>query len=78
LSPLQYQNHLRLLEARRRMVSDGAPSGVAAGAVGYESVSQFSREYARMFGSPPRRETRRAAGRTGRPRDRSVLSAAGA
>lgn len=60
MSPLQYQKHLRLLEARRLMVADGEKAGVAAIAVGYESVSQFSREYARMFGSPPRRETRRA------------------
>lgn len=60
MSPLQYQKHIRLLEARRRMVSDGDQASAAAVAVGYESVSQFSREYARMFGSPPRRETRRA------------------
>jgi AraC-like DNA-binding protein len=61
MSPLQYQKHLRLLEARRRMVTDGEKAGVAAFSVGYESVSQFSREYARMFGSPPRRDTRNAA-----------------
>lgn len=60
MSPLQYQKHLRLLEARRLMVADGEKAGVAAMTVGYESVSQFSREYARMFGSPPRRETQRA------------------
>ena len=60
MSPLQYQKHIRLLEARRRMVSDGDQASAAAVAVGYESVSQFSREYARMFGAPPRRETRRA------------------
>ena len=60
MSPLQYQKHIRLLEARRRMVNDGDQASAAAVAVGYESVSQFSREYARMFGSPPRRETRRA------------------
>lgn len=60
MSPLQYQKHLRLLEARRRMVADGEKAGVAAFSVGYESVSQFSREYARMFGAPPRRETQQA------------------
>lgn len=60
LSPLQYQKQMRLIEARRRMVADGEKAGVAAFAVGYESVSQFSREYARMFGAPPLRETRRA------------------
>lgn len=60
MSPLQYQKHIRLLEARRRMLSEGDQASAAAVAVGYESVSQFSREYARMFGSPPRRETRGA------------------
>lgn len=60
MSPLQYQKHLRLLEARRRMLADGEKAGTAAFSVGYESVSQFSREYARMFGAPPRRETRAA------------------
>ncbi len=64
MSPLQYQKHLRLLEARRRMIGDGERAGDAAFSVGYESVSQFSREYARLFGAPPRRETQRArAGR---------------
>ena len=65
MSPLQYQKHLRLLDARRRMLADGDKAGVAAFAVGYESVSQFSREYARMFGAPPRRETQ--AARAGLP-----------
>ena len=60
MSPLQYQKHLRLMEARRLMMTEGQKAGVAALNVGYESVSQFSREYARMFGSPPRRETQRA------------------
>lgn len=60
MSPLQYQKHIRLLEARRRMVSEGEKAGEAAFSVGYESVSQFSREYARMFGAPPRRETQQA------------------
>lgn len=60
MSPLQYQKHLRLLEARRLMLNDGERAGIAAMVVGYESVSQFNREYARMFGAPPRRETQRA------------------
>jgi AraC-like DNA-binding protein len=60
MSPLQYQKHLRLLEARRLMVAENERAGAAAFSVGYESVSQFSREYARMFGAPPRRETERA------------------
>lgn len=60
MSPLQYQKHLRLLDARRRMLTEGERAGSAAFSVGYESVSQFSREYARMFGDPPHRETKRA------------------
>lgn len=60
MSPLQYQKHLRLLEARRRMLTEGERAGEAAFSVGYESASQFSREYARMFGAPPGRETRQA------------------
>ena len=54
MTPLQYQKQLRLLEARRLMASN--PNvGTAAFQVGYESASQFSREYSRMFGTPPRR-----------------------
>jgi AraC-like DNA-binding protein len=60
LSPLQFQKQLRLLEARRRMLSEGLSASRAALEVGYESVSQFTREYGRMFGAPPRRDTRRA------------------
>jgi AraC-like DNA-binding protein len=56
LSPLQFQKHLRLIEARRMMLADGALPSNAAYAVGYESVSQFTREYRRLFGLPPARE----------------------
>ena len=56
MSPLQYQKQLRLLEARRLMLTSGANVETAATRVGYESSSQFSREYARMFGKPPRRD----------------------
>jgi AraC-like DNA-binding protein len=56
LSPLQYQKQIRLLEARRLMVSDGISASRAAFAVGYESVPQFTREYGRLFGAPPRRD----------------------
>jgi AraC-like DNA-binding protein len=56
MTPLQYQKQLRLLEARRLMVTDGANVASAAYRVGYESASQFSREYARMFGTPPKRD----------------------
>lgn len=56
LTPLQYQKQLRLLEARRLMVSRAFNVEAAAFEVGYESPSQFSREYARMFGAPPKRD----------------------
>lgn len=67
MSPLQYQKHLRLLEARRLMMTDGEKAGNAALSVGYESVSQFSREFARMFGKSPRRQTRGSEPRPARP-----------
>ena len=56
MTPLQYQKQLRLLEARRLMTADAANVANAAYRVGYESPSQFSREYARMFGAPPKRD----------------------
>ena len=56
LTSLQYQKQLRLLEARRLMVSRAFNVEAAAFEVGYESPSQFNREYARMFGSPPKRD----------------------
>jgi AraC-like DNA-binding protein len=55
-TPLQYQKQLRLMEARRLMVSEATKVETAAFAVGYESASQFSREYARMFGRSPKRD----------------------
>jgi AraC-like DNA-binding protein len=58
LSPLQFQKQLRLIEARRLMLSEGASASGAAYAVGYGSVPQFTREYARLFGQPPVREIR--------------------
>jgi AraC-like DNA-binding protein len=65
-TPLQYQKRLRLLEARRLMVSKDQSVSAAAFAVGYESPTQFSREFARMFGSPPRDHRRAfALGETG-------------
>ncbi len=57
LSPLQFQKQLRLIEARRLMLSEGVSASGAAFAVGYESVPQFTREYGRMFGLPPVRDT---------------------
>lgn len=53
MSPLQYQKQLRLMEARRLMLAESRTAAHAAYDVGYESSSQFSREYARMFGLPP-------------------------
>jgi len=63
-TPLQYQKDLRLLEARRLLKTGGASVTTAAFEVGYESPSQFSREYARKFGVPPSRDLSgaRAAG----------------
>lgn len=59
MTPLEYQKQLRLQEARRLMLSQGASAGSAGFAVGYESPSQFSREYTRLFGAPPRRDIER-------------------
>lgn len=56
LSPLQFQKHLRLLEARRLMLNEGHGATRAAFAVGYESASHFTRDYARMFGTAPSRD----------------------
>lgn len=53
MSPLQYQKQIRLLEARRLMLAENYNAITAADQVGYESPSQFSREYARLFGAPP-------------------------
>lgn len=57
MSPLQYQKSLRLQEARRLIVA-GQDVAAAGYAVGYESASQFSREYARLFGLPPSRDAK--------------------
>ncbi len=56
MSPLQYQKRLRLTEARGLLLGGGADAASAAYRVGYQSVSQFSREYARLFGAPPMRD----------------------
>lgn len=58
MSPLQYQKQIRLQAARNRMLADGLDAASAAFEVGYESASQFNREYARLFGQPPRRDVR--------------------
>lgn len=59
MSPLQYQKQLRLQEARQLMLSQNLDAGSASIRVGYESASQFSREYARLFGAPPLRDIQR-------------------
>ena len=59
MTPLEYLKQIRLQEARRLMLTEGASAGSAAFAVGYESPSQFSREYHRLFGAPPRRDIER-------------------
>lgn len=59
MSPLQYQKQLRLQEARQLMLSQDIDAGSAGVRVGYDSASQFSREYARLFGAPPLRDIQR-------------------
>lgn len=59
MTPLEYQKQLRLQEARRLMLSHGAGAGAAGFAVGYDSPSQFSREYRRLFGVAPRQDVER-------------------
>lgn len=59
LSPLQYQKYLRLHEAQRLMMVDKADAANASLAVGYESATQFNREYKRLFGEPPHRDVAR-------------------
>ena len=56
MSPLQYQKQLRLVAARERMLINGLDAASAAFEVGYESASQFNREYKRFFGQPPMRD----------------------
>lgn len=62
LSPLQYHKRLRLHEARRLMLEEGETAGGACLAVGYESQSQFTREYKQVFGLSPRDDLRRLRG----------------
>jgi AraC-like DNA-binding protein len=60
MTPLQYQKHLRLQEARRLMLADAMDASAAAYHVGYVSRSQFTREYSRLFGAPPLRDVEQA------------------
>ncbi|MCM3109571.1 AraC family transcriptional regulator [Lederbergia lenta] len=59
MSPIQFQKHFRLREARRLLLSESTDATDVAFRVGYESPSQFSREYSRMFGLPPREDIKR-------------------
>jgi len=59
MSPLQYQKQIRLQEARRLMLAQALDAATASHHVGYESPSQFSREYSRLFGAPPSRDIAR-------------------
>jgi len=86
MSPLQYQKRLRLQEGRRLMLGEGLEAAEAAFRVGYESPSQFSREYRRMFGAPPRQDVASVkvesqpvadSDRNGRPRRRAALASRG-
>jgi len=58
-SPLQFQKQLRLQEARQLMLNQNLDASNAGGLVGYESPSQFSREYSRLFGAPPQQDVKR-------------------
>jgi AraC-like DNA-binding protein len=59
MSPLEFRTQLRMQEARRLMVSGGLDAADAGHRVGYESPSQFSRDYARLFGMPPATDAQR-------------------
>lgn len=72
MSPLQYQKQLRLQEARLLMLNKNMDAGTAALQVGYESSSQFSREYSRIFGSPPLRDVHRVRESTAAAAGRSL------
>lgn len=63
MSPIQFQKQLRLQEARRQLLSQSTDAAEVAFRVGYESPSQFSREYSRMFGFPPKEDINRLKGR---------------
>ena len=67
MSPIQYQKQIRLLEARNLLIGQPGSAARVAFTVGYESASQFSREYARQFGASPARDAARFWGRAVRP-----------
>ena len=59
MSPLQFQKHLRLQEARRLMLAERLDANSAGARVGYDDTSHFNREYKSLFGVPPRRDIKR-------------------
>lgn len=67
MSPLQYQKHLRLHEARRILLTEAVDATTAAIRVGYESATQFNREYKRSFGAPPMRDVQSSLAARTRP-----------
>lgn len=81
MSPLQFQKNLRLNQARMMMLSENVDAATAALRVGYESPTQFSREYRRLFGAPPMRDIRAlrnpGTGRSGNAGGEADLQAAG-
>ena len=76
MSPLQFQKRIRLQEARRRLLAQKVDAARVGFDVGYESASQFSREYRRLFGAPPGRDTARVR-RALAPRDRRAAAVKG-
>jgi transcriptional regulator GlxA family with amidase domain len=78
MTPIQYQKRLRLLKARRLLLFEPRDAAAIGFSVGYESASQFSREYARMFGLPPVRDTARFRAVPSTPVASSGLSREGA
>jgi AraC-like DNA-binding protein len=72
MSPLQYQKQLRLHVARERMINEGLDAASAAFEVGYESASQFNREYSRFFGQPPMRDIRTLRSPDAPPLERTI------
>ena len=73
MSPLQYQKQIRLQAARARMLADDVDAATVAFEVGYESASQFNREYSRLFGQPPMRDVAEPTS-PGTPRFESIAT----
>lgn len=69
MSPIQFQKQLRLQEARRQLIFKEVDVAEVAFRVGYESLTQFTREYSRVFGYPPRKDMKRLKGHVEQPVD---------